>query len=130
MRLRARRLLVVHRPRPLVEDGQPEAECGMEQQGGKQPHFEHLYYNVSAHEMAEGVVPFAAVVPQEEQVGAGVKQQEETQESAQCGHEDLFGDRVDFGEVHFNSADYEMFISRVFCFRPLLAHSFAEWQFD
>ena len=50
--------------------------------------------------MAEGVIPFAAVMPQNEQVGAGVKQQEETQESAQGTNEDLFANGMNFWEVH------------------------------
>ena len=42
--------------------------------------------------MAESVVPFATVMPQNEQIGASVKQQEETQESTQGANENLLGD--------------------------------------
>ena len=72
----------------------------MEQQRGEKPHLKHLDDIIGAHEVAESVVPFAAVVPQDKQVGAGMEQQEETQESAQCADEDFLRDGVDFGEVH------------------------------
>ena len=94
--------LVAHGPRHLVGDGQPKRQKYMQQQSGKQPHFEHFDDDVSAHEMAEGVVPLAAVVPQNEQVGTGVEQQKETQEGAQQRHKDFLGNGMDFGDVHKN----------------------------
>lgn len=75
-----RGLFVAHGARHPVRDGQPKCQNRMEQQSPKQPHFKHLDDDVGAHEVAKSIVPFAAVMPQNEQVGAGVEQQEETQE--------------------------------------------------
>ena len=80
--LRAGWFLVADRSRPLVLDGKPDGHDRMKQQRGKQPDFEHLDDIIGAHEVAESVVPFAAIVPEDEQVGAGVEQQEEAQEGA------------------------------------------------
>ena len=92
VRFGALRLMVALRTSHFVGNGQPNGQNHMQQQYGKQAYFHHLYDDVGAHEVAECVVPFTTVMSQNEEIGAGVKQQEETQESAQSTNEDLLGD--------------------------------------
>ena len=100
MGLRLGGFLVANGASHLVGHRQPNGQNSMKQQCGKQADFEHLDDDVGTHEVTEGVVPLAAVMPQNEQVGAGMKQQEETQESAQGADEDFLGNGMDFREVH------------------------------
>ena len=92
--------LVAFGSRHAVGDGQPKCQTNVEQEDAEQHDFEHLDDDVGTHEVAEDVVPCAAVVAQDAEVGAGVEQQEQAKESAQQGHEDFLADGMDFGEIH------------------------------
>jgi len=64
-----------------VSDGQPNRQDNVEQQGTKKHDFKGFHDIVCAHEIAEGVVPRTTVVAKDEQVGAGMEQQEKAQKS-------------------------------------------------
>ena len=89
MCLSALRLVVALRPCLLVGDGQPKCQDDVEQQGGQQNDFKDFHDIIGAHEVAEGVVPSAAVIAQDAKVGRGMEQQEDAQESAQQRYENL-----------------------------------------
>ena len=80
--LGALRLVVALGSCLLVGDGQPKRQDDVEQQGTEQYDFEGFYDIVGAHEVTEGIVPRAAVITQDAQVGRGVEQKEDAQESA------------------------------------------------
>ena len=92
--------VVAFGPCQPVGDGQPKGQCDVEQQSSEKDDLKDLHDVVGAHEVAESVVPCTAVVTQNAEIGAGMKQQEETQESAQQRYQDLLRNRMDFWKVH------------------------------
>jgi hypothetical protein len=96
MCLRALRLVIAFRSRHLVGNGQPNRQDNVEQKRAQQNDFKDLYNIVCAHEITKGIVPFATVVAENEQVGGSVKQQEDAQEDTKQCHKDFLADGVDF----------------------------------
>ena len=80
--LGALRLVIALRSCLLVGDGQPKRQDDVEQQDGQQDDLKDFHDVVGAHEVTEGIVPRAAVITQDAQVGRGVEQKEDAQESA------------------------------------------------
>ena len=66
----------------------------MEQKSAQQNDLEHFHHIVCTHEIAESVIPFAAIVAQDAQIGTSMEKQKDAQESTQQCHENLLGDGV------------------------------------
>lgn len=90
-------LMVTHRTGQTVGEPEPRSETDVQCDETEQHYLKDLHDVVGAHEMAECAVPGTVVVPQDKQVGTGVEQQEDEQESAQQGDTYLLGDGMDFG---------------------------------
>lgn len=94
---RALALAVALGARQAVGNGEPQRQQDMQGDDTEQDDLEYLHHPVRAHEMAEGGVPRAVVMAQDEDVGRHVEQQEEEQECAHQGHKHLLRDGMDFG---------------------------------
>ena len=90
-------LMVTHRAGQTVGEPEPRGEADVQSNETEQHYLKDLHNVVGAHEMAERAVPGTVVVPQDAEVGTGVEQQEDEQESAQQGDTYLLGDGMDFG---------------------------------
>lgn len=69
VRLGALRFFVTFGSSHLVGDGQPDGQDDVEQQGTKQYNLKGFHNIVGAHKITKGVVPRAAVVTQDAEVG-------------------------------------------------------------
>lgn len=90
-------LLVARGSGQTVGDDEPKRQQDVQRDDAEEDDFEDLHHPVGAHEVAEGGVPGAVVVAQDEEVGRHVEQQEEQQEGAHAGDEHLLCDGVDLG---------------------------------